>query len=329
MQRHLIYNDYGCCYSRGAQERPCWKSPADLSPRPTPPALRPGRAGRLRSQVKSPCSQTPAPGWSRARRTLIVPGPRKTVQGGTPSSSRGTFPQLRLPGLGMGLHVATSPFLERDTREHTRHLRATRSLLGAQRTPAAARCLRAVATGLPESSPVAAAAAAEPGTPEAAGAGPGLTSGGAAAPRPRPPHLERGPGEAGRGCGLAWRRRSAPELPERDQARGRVSGRRPPLQGETPAGAEPAPARRRGARRGHGAGGPRLRAAAGPRLGGSVAGRSLGLHLLLLCEESHQVRTGPAAGPAAARSPPGADLSGHRPLPAPCSSLGSRALILK
>lgn len=111
--------------------------------------------------------------------------------------------------------------------------------------------------------------------------GPDPSEARAAAPAPPAAPGAGRRGGAGLQAGPAPEQRRSP--PDRSEARGRVSRLSPLLEGGTPAGVEPAPAGRRGARRCHGAGGPRLRAAAGAGLGGSVAGRSLGLHLLLLC----------------------------------------------
>lgn len=92
----------------------------------------------------------------------------------------------------------------------------------------------------------------------------------------------RGPGEAGPSLSLASR--GTPE----QKGSGRVSRPTDSAEGGTPA--RPGRDRRVSSRARHGASRSRLRAAAGPGRGGSVAGRSLGLHLRLLCQESHQVR---------------------------------------
>lgn len=159
------------------------------------------------------------------------------------------------------------------------------SQLGAQRTPAAERppsgrghrasgelaSRRRGCLGIEDSRGCRSRSGRDPGEARAAVAAP------PAAP---------GAGHSGRGAGLQAGREpeQLAEAVQTEARRGGGSRGRGRCSREGPQqGWNPAPARHRGARRGHGAGGPRLRAAARPGLGGSVAGRSLGLYLLLLC----------------------------------------------
>lgn len=216
------------------------------APTPSPRAL--GGRGAVNHRARGAPGSCPAAPRLQCRlqqqgARSFAQAPGKAPGVAAPPPLGETSPGVPLSGLGMGLHVATAPFLEGDTREHTRHLRATRSPLGAQRTPAVACRLQALATGLPESSPVAAAAASGSALvrpQERVWAGPLEAR---LRLRPRSPHLE--PDRERRGGAAAWpsagaARRSRPDPSE---ARARVSRPSPLLRGGTPAGVEPAAAR--------------------------------------------------------------------------------------
>lgn len=208
------------------------------------------------------------------------------------------FPQLQLSGFGLGLRSVTFPCLEWDAqRTHPPlPLRAPPEPAWHAAHPSGRLAsFLVLATRLPESSPVAAPAASESGDsrlPEPVSGRPRGRRGAAAPPppTPRPPHLEavrtwRGGARQEAGPASEQLRRKPARLKQGEGGGSR--GAFCSSEGGTPAGVENQhQLTAETCRADHGEGRPRLRAAATavePGLGRSVAGRSLGLYLLLLC----------------------------------------------
>lgn len=186
----------------------------------------------------APRPQRPAPA-ERGARSLFSQAPEKASRVALPLPL-GNLPLATALGAGAGSPSRDLPFPREGHSRTPRHLRATRSPLGAQRTPAAACCLQAAATRLPESLPVAAAAAS--GTREAAGAGLGGTPGGAAA-APAPPAAPGAPTRRGGAAGWPGARAAREARPGARLGEGleaEAAGRETPAEG-------PAPGRRGGA----------------------------------------------------------------------------------
>lgn len=160
------------------------------------------------------CSHTPAQGTGQSKRCRVAS-----------LSLLGKFPWHRC----LRWEPRSPLPFPRGTLRNTPSPPGDLSPRGAQRTPVDARGLQAVATGLPESLLVAATAAGETGTLEAAGGGLGRTPGGAAAVPAPPAAPGVGLRGAGRGGWLAERPRNSLQPPDPSEAWGRVSRPRPRL----------------------------------------------------------------------------------------------------
>lgn len=198
----------------------------------------PSRDGEAPRDLSHRC-QTPALGWSEARRTVIVlRGPRQRAQRSSTPGSPGNASDLRLSGLRMGLPPLRLSRSQNGTlRERSRHLRAPREPARRAAHPSG----RVAAFRLWPPS-FRRARQSPPRSPRDRGPerlrGPGWAGpqgGGGYGTRPARHTWSRGPGEAGRGCTLAQRRSSSPKLssPEREEGGGleaesAARGRDPP-----------------------------------------------------------------------------------------------------